>query len=152
MKKLISLTLGAAVLAGSAFAVGPFGPPKASGFIWQCNPNPNGAQTGLQWCRTNITSGTTATQLSSVNINPAQHVYVSAGVSGSGVANVVTPTLSFSLGGKVVGTQNISVSTAPNVVDLGNVPYFDAISVSETQPTLISASNGLFITIIGNDK
>lgn len=160
MKKLISLALVGSALVGSVLAATPFGVPKGTSLAWQCNPpnyvtNSQGGTVtggGLNWCRLNLTSGTTTTQIGSVNVNPAQHIYVLGGVSGSAVSGLVTPTISLSLGGKVVATQNISVTTAGNVVDLGLVPYFDNVTVSESLPGNISSTNSLVITIIGNDK
>lgn len=158
------LTAALVALTGSAFAVGPFGPPKGLGVIWGCNPplypqssTGNVPQSGIRWCRTAVTSATTTTALSVVNINPAQHVYVSMGVSSTtaatgGIAGVVTPTLILSLGGKVVSQINVSATTIPNLVDLGLVPYFDAITISQSQPSLISGTSAILPTIIGNDK
>lgn len=152
MKKLITLTalaLGLTAMAGSALALG------TGATAWACNPLANSNQTGgLQYCTATISSATTSTQLGRFSIYPSKQVTVIGGVSGSAVAGVVTPTINLFLGSKLVASQSISVSTAGNVVTLGvnGVPFFDGLSVSQSTPSLISATNGLTIGVVENTR
>ncbi len=148
MKKLI-LTSALVAMAGTASAL------SNSGSAWVCNPNANtgGAPSSFQYCTLNMTS-TTTSGLGKITILPSKQITVIGGVSGSAVANVVTPTINLFLGSKLVASQNISVSTAGNVVTLGvnGVPYFDGITVSESQPTLISSTNSLILSVIESTR
>lgn len=142
------LTLALASLAGSSFALGN------TGTAWAglgCGGEQS-TTAGFRYCMVNMSSATTVAQLGKQTVYPNKQIFVVGGISGSAVANVVTPTITLYLGNRVVATQNISVSTVGNVVNLGSVPYFNAISVSQSQPGLISQTNGLVISIIENDK
>lgn len=149
MKKIYSLTLavGLVAVAGSAMALGNTG----SAFGGTGCGGEQSQIAGFRFCTTTINSGTTAAQLGKQTIYPSKAVSIVVGVSGSAVANVVSPTISYYLGNKVIATQTVSASTAGNVVAT-SVPYFNAVSISMTQPTLISATNGIVLSIIENDK
>jgi hypothetical protein len=90
-------------------------------------------------------------------VAPNKTVNIVLGVSGSAVANVVTPTLSYYLGNRVVSTQDVSVSSAGNVVvpRQGNglgVPLYTAIGISVSTPSTISQTNGITVGITENDQ
>lgn len=152
MKKILALSLLGLGLVGSASAM------NVTGTVWGCSSNANtNTPSGYQWCKTTVTSATTATQLGRIAVSPKQLTLLTFGVSGSAVANVVTPTISYYVGSQVVATQNVSVSTVGNVVvpamaSQYGVPFFTALSVSQSTPSLISATNGLVITVQQNDK
>lgn len=151
MKKFIALSLLGLTVVGSASAM------QATGTVWRCNPAANnGNKSGFQWCQTTVTSGTTATGLGTINVLPNQSIIMTFGVSGSAVANLVTPTVSYYVGNKVVATQNVSVSTAGNVVipsmAISGIPAFTAMSVSTAVPSTISSTNGIPVSIQQNDK
>jgi len=152
MKKLLALSLLGLFIAGQASAL------NTTGSVWSCPPPANQAnQPGYQWCRTTITSGTTATQLGTLNVNPKQLTMFTFGVSGSAVSGLVTPTINYYVGNRVVATQNVSATSAGNVVvPLMNLnsgtPLFTAISISQSTPSLISSTNGLVVTVQQNDK
>lgn len=148
MKKTL-LTLGFVLAAGSASALGN------TGSVWagqQCGGDQGTNTTGFRYCMGAITSGTTAIQLGKQTVYPNKQIYVVGGVSGAALSGLVTPTISLYLGNRVVATQNISVTSAGNVVNLGSVPYFNALSISTSLPGTISATNSVLLSIIENDK
>lgn len=149
MKKLIALSLIGLSIAGSASAL------TNTGTAWSCSPNANqGATAGLQYCTAAITSATTTAQLGKFIIVPSKQITVIGGVSGSAVANVVTPTINLFLGNKQIASQSVSVSTVGNVVTLGvnGVSYFDGFTVSQSVPSLISSTNALTIGVTENTR
>lgn len=146
--KLAAIAL-ATVTAGQALALTP-----GNATAWGgpgCN-NAQSSDAGFKYCWTNYTSGTTAAQLGTVTVSPAKHIYLAVGVSGTALSGLVTPTVSLKLGTRTISTLSVSATTAGNVVDLGNVPYFNAIGVSTTNPATISSTNSLLFSIIENDK
>ncbi len=153
MKKayIASLALGMVALTGTASALGN------TGAAWGgsgCGGEQS-TTTGFRYCVASMTSGTTATQLGKQTVYPNKQIYIVAGISGtlvSGTGTNVTPTITYYLGNRVVATQNISVSTAGNIVNPGVVPYFNALSISQSVPTNISATNSVLLSIIENDK
>lgn len=117
---------------------------------WTCvEPSVFGSTTSVQaYCGTTITSGTTTTQLGSINIDPRRQVYVAATASAAAVSGLVTPTLIFNLGGVTVSTQTISATTTGNLLTLPAIPFFDNVVVSFTNPATISATNSVRMTVI----
>lgn len=153
MKQLIALSLLGLTLAGSASAL------SNTGSVW----SGRGCQTstsedpGFRYCTAAISSATTVAQLGKVYVAPNKVINVVLGISGTAVNHLVTPTLSFYLGSKVVATQDVSVSSAGNIVfpSMGNslgVPLYDAISVSVSTPSTVSQTNGITMGITENDK
>lgn len=112
---------------------------------------------GFRYCTTTLNSATTVAQIGRVMVSPNKVIGITFGISGSAVANVVTPTISYYLGNKVIATQDVSISTAGNVVlarqgnSLGQ-PLFTAIAVSVSVPSTISQTNGVVVGITENDK
>lgn len=153
MKKIIALTLLAAGLTAQSHALTNTGTVWAGAGCQSAESN----QPGLRYCTTTLSSATTTTQIGRVMVSNNKVVAITLGVSGSAVANVVTPTISYYLGNKVIATQDVSVSTAGNVVlarqgnSLGQ-PLFTAIAVSVSVPSTISQTNGVVVGITENDK
>lgn len=152
MKKLIALSLLAG-LASQAHAL------SNTGTVWAgagCQSQESNLA-GLRYCTTTLTSGTTSAGIGRVMVASNKVVNITFGVSGSAVANLVTPTISYYLGNKVISTQDVSVSTAGNVVvpkqgnNLGQ-PLYTAIAVSVSVPSTISSTNGVVVGITENDK
>lgn len=142
------LTAALVLASGSAAALGNTG--SAFGGTG-CGGIP-ATTTGFKFCIASITSGTTVAQLGKQTIYPNKQVYLVGGVSGTAIAGLVTPTISLYLGNRIIATENISVTTAGNVVNLGSVPYFNALSISTSTPSTISSTNALIFSVIENDK
>ena len=116
---------------------------------WSC-ANPSFASGGkFVYCTfSSYTSGTTATQLGTINVDPGRQVSVVA-TGTSALANVVTPTITFYNGSVAVGSLSISNSTAVNAVTFAK-PHFTSMVISTSNPALISATNALTIGVIEN--
>lgn len=147
MKKLF-LTVALTALAGSALALGNTG----TAFGGSGCGGEQSVTSGFRYCIATITSGTTATQLGKQTVYPNKQIFVVGGTTSSALSGLVTPTISLYLGNRVVATQSISVTTAGNVVNLGNVPYFNGLSVSTSTPSTISSTNAFTFSVIENDK
>lgn len=110
---------------------------------------------GFHYCTGVISSATTAAQIGRIQVYPSKQVWLSGGVSGSAISGLVTPTVIYYLGNRQVATQNISVTTAGNLVNPNspiNVPFFDSLTISQSTPTLISSTNAIIFSVIENDK
>lgn len=144
----IILAAALALAAGSASALDSTG----TAFAGLGCQGEKSSTAGFRYCTAVITSGSTVAQLGKQTIYPNKQIYLVGGVSGTTLSAVVTPTVSFYLGNRIVAKQDISVTTAGNVVNLGSVPYFNAISISASAPSTISATNAVIFSVIENDK
>lgn len=125
--------------AASAFAINPSNPTGA--FVCAA---PGEVSSKLAYCAANITSATTATQLGSIGIDARKQINVAYR---SSVAT--SPTINFLLGGINVYSLTVSASTVPQITGF-TVPFFDSITVSQSQPALISSTNAISMTVIEN--
>jgi hypothetical protein len=143
MKKL--LTAAMLLASPAAFAIN-----LSNTTVWSCAAPAGGFLTNpaLAYCNSPvINSATTPATLGAISVDPAKQVFVSLR-GDSGLNNLVSATLTLSLGGNQVGVQTVSVTTNGNLINLGAVPYFDAVTVSFTN--LISATNTVRATVIEN--
>lgn len=143
MKKYL---LASAMLAAASSAVAL----DATGTAWSCTEA--GGRTGpLQWCNTVVTSATTATQLGRVNVDANRINAMVFSVSGSAIAGLVSPTINYYVGNRLMASQTVSTSTTGNIVfpalGVSGRPLFTGITISQSQPALISSTNAVVISI-----
>lgn len=143
MKKL--LTAAMLLVAPATFAID-----VSNTTAWTCAQPAFFGVSNLGYCGVTINSGTTAATLGAISVVPSKNIFVSVRADQAAVAGLVTPTLNLSLGGVQVGSLSVSSSLAGNVVNLGAVPYFDAVTISVSTPAVISATNTLRLTVIEN--
>ena len=143
MKTMIisALALGLAVTANAQ--QGTF-PNAGSSTLWAC-----GSTTGnMNYCTAKVTSGTTAAQLGTLNVDPTKQARVVFTANDAAVSSLVTSTISLKLKGKAVGSvSSVSATSAGNVITLGFPGWYDGASVSVTAPAAISATNSLQVTV-----
>lgn len=147
MKKILTLAAIGAAFAAPAMAL------DATGAAWYCS-QPGGNNSQLQYCRAIVTSATTATQLGRVNVDANRSVAVTIGVSGSALSGVVTPSVVYYVGNQATATQSVSATSTGNVVmptlAANSRPLFTQMTISQSNPALISATNALIVTVTAN--
>lgn len=136
MKKYLLAAAALSVIASPSFAI------TATGTAWGCTSY---TSTNTNWCVAKITSGTTATQLGVVTVDPNKRVYTFA--TGASAVNGVSTTYNLKMNGNATGTVNVSNTAAGNPAEFV-VPYFNTITVSVSTPSNISSTNSLIYTII----
>ncbi len=143
MKKTLFtvLALGLAVTANAQQGVFPN---AGISTLWACNTTTG----GMNFCTAKVTSGTTATQLGTLNVDPTKQARVVFTANDSAVSSLVTSTITLKLKGKSVGAvSSVSATSAGNVITLGFPGWYDGASVSVTVPSAISATNSLQVTV-----
>lgn len=143
MKKILTLAL----LTLSSVAVAQSTQyPNSTATIWA-----PGTTTGdLNFVTSRVTSGTTAANFGTVFVDPSVQNRVIFTANDTAVSSLVTSTITLKLKGKTVGTvSSVSATSLGNVITLPKPGYFDALSVSVTVPSAISATNSLQITVTG---
>lgn len=137
MKRLV---LAATIAVAAASTVSAIEPTTTG--TWNCaKPGFSGK---YAYCGANITSGTTSTQLGSVNIDPSKQIFLAHRAT-----TPISPTFNFVSGGATVYSLTVSASSTPQVISIP-VPYFQSINVSLSVPSTLSATNALSATIIEN--
>lgn len=153
MKKLIALSILSLGLMTQAHAL------TTTGTAWAgvgC-PSQESSQPGFRYCTMNLTSVTTVAQIGRVGVASNKVIAITLISSGTAVSNLVTPTINYFLGTRKIASQDVSVSTAGNVVipkqgnSLGQ-PLYTAITISASQPNTISDTNTVIVGITENDK
>jgi len=112
--------------------------------IWGC-AKPGAVSSKFGYCAVNITSATTSAQLGQIQIDPRKVVYTAIR---SSVA--LSPTINYSLNNVTVYSLTVSASTTPQIVNPAPVPFYDAITISMSTPSSISATNAISMTVIEN--
>lgn len=141
MKKFLALT-ALSLMAFPAFAL------QCPGTVWSSPADASLPAPGTDYCVAIQTSGTTSTQLGKILIDPTKQITYVGGVSGSSMSGHASTTLTFYVGNRAIATQTVSNTTAGNVVQLGylGVPYYTGITVSQSNPGLISSTNANILT------
>ena len=141
MKKMIALSLLSLGLVAGANAQQV---PNSGSSLWACNTTTG----NMAFCSARVTSGTTAAQFGTVNVDPTKQARVILTANNSAVSSLVTSTISLTLKGKAVGSvSSVSATSAGNVVTLGYPGWYDGVIVSVTVPSAISATNSLQVTV-----
>jgi hypothetical protein len=65
-------------------------------------------------------------------------------------STAVSPTLNFLLNGTTIYSLTVSASTTPQVVQVSQVPFFNAITVSMSTPASLTTTNAVSATVIEN--
>lgn len=141
MKKTLFTLLALGMMATANAQEGQF--PTATTGIWSC-----GKTGSMGYCTAKVTSGTTAAQFGTVQLNPTKQARVILTANNSAVSSLVTSTISLTLKGRAVGSiASVSATSAGNVITPGFPGWYDGAIVSVTVPSAISATNSLQVTV-----